>query len=204
MSLEDGLRLIAERARLMQSVKRHGKMAVVFASRERVAKEIESAGGEVVIAVLNGPENIVISGDAPASKSWSAKFAADGVQVKLLNVSHAFHSPLMDEMLDEFEAVAAGIEYHTPQVPLAANLTGQLMTEAPTARYWRDHLRNAVQFAAGMTRIAEARAGDHHRNRPLGQLARHGPALRAKAGGGMAAVAARRAGRLVGHRRQRR
>ena len=66
MSLEDGLRLIAERARLMQSVKRHGKMAVVFASRERVAKEIESAGGEVVIAVLNGPENIVISGDAAA------------------------------------------------------------------------------------------------------------------------------------------
>jgi len=156
MSLEDGLKLIAERARLMQSVKQHGKMAVVFASRERVAKEIESAGEGVVIAVLNGPENIVISGDAAGVEKLAAKFEADGVQVKLLNVSHAFHSPLMDEMLDEFEKVAASIAYRAPRVPLAANLTGQLMTEAPTARYWRDHLRNAVQFEAGMKRIAEA------------------------------------------------
>ncbi len=157
MSLDDGLRLIAERARLMQSVRRPGKMAVVFATRERVAKEIEGAGGDVVIAVINGPENIVISGEAAAVDAVSAKLAADGVQVKPLNVSHAFHSPLMDEMLDEFEAFSATIEYQQPQLPLAANLTGQLMTEAPTARYWRDHLRNAVQFAAGMTRVAESR-----------------------------------------------
>ncbi|HEV7822111.1 MAG TPA: acyltransferase domain-containing protein, partial [Burkholderiales bacterium] len=157
MSLEDGLRLIAERARLMQNVRRSGKMAVVFASRERVAKEIENIGGAVVIAVINGPENIVISGEATSVDAVSAKFAADGIQVKPLNVSHAFHSPLMDEMLDEFEAFAGTIEYHKPQVPLAANLTGQLMTEAPTARYWRDHLRNAVQFAAGMSRVAESR-----------------------------------------------
>jgi acyl transferase domain-containing protein/thioesterase domain-containing protein/NAD(P)-dependent dehydrogenase (short-subunit alcohol dehydrogenase family)/acyl carrier protein len=156
MSLEDGLKLIAERARLMQSVKRHGKMAVVFASRERVAKEIEIAGGDVVIAVLNGPENIVVSGEAAAVERLVAKFESDGIQVKLLNVSHAFHSPLMDEMLDEFEKLAAGIGYHVPQVPLAANLTGQLMNDAPTAHYWRDHLRNTVQFSEGMTRIAEA------------------------------------------------
>ncbi len=157
MSLEDGLVLIAERARLMQSVRRPGKMAVVFASRERVAKEMASAGGEVVIAVINGPENIVVSGDAAAVEQLAAKFAADGIQVKPLNVSHAFHSPLMDEMLDEFEAFAAKIEYRRPEVPLAANLTGQLMTDAPTARYWRDHLRNTVQFAAGMARVAESR-----------------------------------------------
>ncbi len=155
MCLEDGLRLIAERARLMQSIKRHGKMAVVLANRKQIAKKIESADGEVVIAVLNGPENTVISGEADAVDKLIADFTADGVQVKLLNVSHAFHSPLMDEMLEEFEAIAADIEYHAPQVPLAANLTGQLMTEAPTARYWRDHLRNAVQFAAGMAHVAE-------------------------------------------------
>ncbi len=157
MSLEDGLRLIAERARLMQSVKRQGKMAVVFASRDRVAQSIKSAAGRVVIAVLNGPENTVISGDSEEVQRLVASFAADGVQVQLLNVSHAFHSPLMDEMLDEFEQIASKIKFHLPQVPLAANLTGQLMTEAPTARYWRDHLRNAVQFADGMSRIAEAK-----------------------------------------------
>src|SRR5262249_165377 len=81
MSREDGLRLIAERARLMQGVKRYGKMAVVFASRDRVAREIAGAGGDVVIAVLNGPENIVISGDATAIDQLIQKFTADGVQV---------------------------------------------------------------------------------------------------------------------------
>jgi acyl transferase domain-containing protein/thioesterase domain-containing protein/acyl carrier protein len=157
MTFEDGLRLIAERARLMQAVKRHGKMAVVFASQERVAAEIKTAGGNIVIAVLNGPENTVISGDSDAVERLAVKFTADGVQTQLLNVSHAFHSPLMDEMLDEFEHIASQIEFKAPQVPLAANLTGALMTEAPTARYWRDHLRNAVQFVAGMSRIAEAK-----------------------------------------------
>ena len=111
----------------------------------------------------------------PRSIKLAATFEADGVQVKPLNVSHAFHSPLMDEMLDEFEAFASRIEYHKPRVPLAANLTGQLMTEAPTARYWRDHLRNTVQFAEDMNRIAEAQADDDHRDRPVGKLARHGP-----------------------------
>jgi len=155
MTLDDGLRLIAERARLMQNVQQHGRMAVVFASKERVTREIAPVGGDVVVAVINGPENIVISGDSAAVDALAAKFVADGIQVKPLNVSHAFHSPLMDEMLDEFEAFAASIQYQAPHVPLAANLTGQLMTEAPTARYWRDHLRNAVQFAEGMARIAE-------------------------------------------------
>ena len=103
------------------------------------------------------------------------------MQTKLLNVSHAFHSPLMDEMLDEFEEFAAGIEFHAPQVPLAANLTGQLMTEAPTPRYWRDHLRNTVRFAEGMARIAEAAPTIDRRDRPDGEPAGHGPPLRAGA-----------------------
>jgi len=157
VSLADGLALIAERARLMQNVQRHGKMVVIFASSDRVATAINSASGNVVIAVINGPENTVISGDTAAVDKLAASFEADGVQVKPLNVSHAFHSPLMDEMLDEFEAFASRIEYHAPCVPFAANLTGQLMTEAPTARYWRDHLRNTVQFAEDINRIAEAR-----------------------------------------------
>jgi acyl transferase domain-containing protein/thioesterase domain-containing protein/acyl carrier protein len=156
MSLEDGLALIAERARLMQNVKRRGKMAVVFATPEKIAPALAKHGGKVVVAVLNGPENTVVSGEADAVESLAAELAAAGIQTKLLNVSHAFHSPLMDEMLDEFEEFAGGIEYQSPQVPLAANLTGQLMTDAPTPRYWRDHLRNTVRFAEGMARVAEA------------------------------------------------
>ncbi|MCI0335526.1 MAG: SDR family NAD(P)-dependent oxidoreductase [Planctomycetes bacterium] len=157
MSLRDGLALIAERARLMQNVRRHGKMTVIFASPDRVANAIKSAGGNVVIAVINGPENTVLSGDAASVDGLSASFEAAGIQVRPLNVSHAFHSPLMDEMLNEFEAFASRINFQKPRLPFAANLTGQLMTEAPTARYWRDHLRNTVQFAEGMNRIAEAR-----------------------------------------------
>jgi acyl transferase domain-containing protein/NADPH:quinone reductase-like Zn-dependent oxidoreductase/thioesterase domain-containing protein/acyl carrier protein len=156
MSLQDGLGLIAERSRLMQAVTRPGKMAVVFAPHDQVSKELHAAAGQVVVAVLNGPDNVVISGDANAVERISEKLAADGVQVKMLNVSHAFHSPLMDEMLDEFERFARSIEFRAPQMPVAANLTGQLMTTAPTARYWRDHLRNTVQFAEGMARVAEA------------------------------------------------
>ena len=156
MSLEDGLALIAERARLMQGVQRAGKMAVVFAPHERVAQALAKSQGKVVVAVINGPENIVISGDAREVERLADGFVAAGIEVKLLNVSHAFHSPLMDEMLDQFEAFASRIEFHPPQVALVSNFTGQLMTDAPTARYWRDHLRNTVQFAEGMQRVAEA------------------------------------------------
>ncbi len=156
MSLADGLTLIAERARLMQGVKQPGKMAVVFAAADKIAPALAKYGGKVVVAVLNGPENTVVSGDAAGVESLVGELAAGGVQAKLLNVSHAFHSSLMDEMLDEFEKFAASIEFHSPQIPLAANLTGQLMTEAPTPRYWRDHLRNTVRFAEGMARVAEA------------------------------------------------
>lgn len=157
MSLEQGLALIAERARLMQGVKRHGKMAVVFAAPDRVAREIERAGSDVVVAVQNGPENVVISGDANAVTAMADRFQHGGIDVKTLNVSHAFHSPLMDEMLDEFERFAAKITFHAPQIPLVSNLTGGVMCDAPSARYWRDHLRSTVQFAAGMARIAEAK-----------------------------------------------
>lgn len=156
MGFEDGLELIAERARLMQGVRRRGRMCVVFAPESQVAEAISTSAGEVVIAVLNGPQNTVISGDAAAVDALARRFESDGIQVSILNVSHAFHSPLMGEMLDEFEQFAASIEFQAPQIPLAANLTGQLMTDAPTARYWRDHLRNTVRFADGMARVAEA------------------------------------------------
>ena len=97
----------------MQSVKQHGKMAVVFAPPEKVTPALAKHGGKVVVAVLNGPENTVISGDAATVEALAAEFAAAGVQTKLLQVSHAFHSPLMDEMLDEFEEFMAGSEFQS-------------------------------------------------------------------------------------------
>ena len=132
----------------------------------------------------------------------AAKFAADGVQVKLLNVSHAFHSPLMDEMLDEFEQFAAGIEFHAPQSAAGGESHRSADDEAPTARYWRDHLRNTVQFAEGMARDRRDAADHDHRDWPDGEPARHGPALRAAAWTPPGCRRCGRAGRLAGDRRQ--
>ena len=202
--LEDGLRLIAERARLMQSVKRHGKMAVVFAARERVAREIASAGGEVVIAVLNGPENTVISGEAAAVDDAVGEIRGRRHSGEAAQCVARVPLAADGRNARRIRAVCRRHRVSPPQVPLAANLTGQLMTEAPTARYWRDHLRNAVQFAAGMARVAEAAPAIVIEIGPTASLLGHGAPLRAEAGSRLAAVAARRTGRLAGHRRQRR
>lgn len=158
MGLEDGLALIAHRARLMQQVTQPGKMAVIFAPESRVAEMLKGREKTVTIATINGPENTVISGVADEVDELVKKFEADGLSVQPLTVSHAFHSPLMDEILDSFERLASEVEFHPPHIEYVSNLTGQLMTEAPTARYWRDHLRNAVRFSEGMNRIAEMQA----------------------------------------------
>ena len=108
LSLDDGLRLIAERARLMQQVQRRGKMAVVFASRGQVEAAVAPHGGMVCVATANGRKTNVISGESELVDNLVAHFDEQGVPTQMLNVSHAFHSPLMDEMLDDFESYATG------------------------------------------------------------------------------------------------
>jgi len=156
LSLEDALKLVAGRARLMQQMPPNGIMAAVFAPADRVEAALEAHEGRVVIAAFNGPENTVISGEQPAVEAVVAQLDAEGVRATRLVTSHAFHSPLMDPMLDEFEALAAGLSYGRPKIPIASNLTGRLNADTPPdARYWRDHLRNPVRFAEGIERLAE-------------------------------------------------
>ncbi len=157
-TLEEGARLVAERARRMHSAPGHGKMAVLFLSEAEVAQAIIGREDVLSIAAVNGPANTVLSGEAAAVEEVFAKFEASGAKGQMLVVSHAFHSPLMDPILNEFEEFAEGIEYKQPRIPIVSNLTGQLMTEAPTARYWRDHLRGAVRFAYCVQRVAESGA----------------------------------------------
>jgi len=155
-SLEDGLRLIADRARLMQQLPKDGLMAAVFAPPARVAEVLQPHREQVCIAGANGPENTVISGRAEALRAVVEQFDTAGVGVRMLSVSHAFHSPLMDPILDDFGTLAAEVEYHTPRIPLASNLTGQVITDdVPDADYWRRHIRSTVRFAEGMQRLAE-------------------------------------------------
>ena len=152
MSLEDGLKLIAARGRLMGALPHDGGMAAVFSDIRTVAAAIAPYMQDVSIAGVNGPKLVVISGKKEPVEAITADLKAQGVRVSPLTVSHAFHSPLMDPILDEFEAVAREIEFRTPAIPLISNVTGMAIMpgEILDAGYWRKHIRMAVQFMAGM------------------------------------------------------
>nr|WLE93515.1 PKS T1(KS-AT-DH-KR-KS-AT-KR) [Streptomyces sp.] len=151
LSLRDAARLVAARGRLMQALPSGGVMLAVQAS------EVEPGPG-VSVAAVNGPNSVVLSGDADAVSQWESK----GFRTKRLRVSHAFHSHLMDGMLDDFRAVAEGIEFGKPRIPVVSNLTGELVSEF-SADYWVRHVRDTVRFcdgvraleASGVTRFVE-------------------------------------------------
>lgn len=154
-SLEDGLKLIAERGRLMQALPAGGAMAAVFAPEARVAAAIQPYASQVAIAAVNGPENIVISGAGSVVQTILDELALDNIKSRRLTVSHAFHSPLMEPMLDAFERTAAQITYRAPRIKLISNLTGQLAMGAAVTQpdYWRRHVREAVQFAPAIATL---------------------------------------------------
>ncbi|NNJ84898.1 MAG: acyltransferase domain-containing protein, partial [Gammaproteobacteria bacterium] len=150
-SLEDGLKLIAARGRLMQTLCEKGDMLVLPMTETEAARIIAPFAREVSIAAVNGPENIVISGTHQAIERISATLADQDIGAKLLPVSHAFHSPMMEPMLGEFKKVAATIIYAKPTVPLCSNVTGQMVTDQiTTPAYWIRHVRAPVRFATGV------------------------------------------------------
>ena len=151
-SLEDGLALIAKRGRYMHDLPQDGKMAVVFAEIARVEAAIAPYADKVSIAAVNGPENIVISGQGSAIIAIVEALEIQGVASRQLNVSHAFHSPLMEPILDDYGQTASQFRFHTPGIPLISNLTGQELgyNEIPDAAYWRRHIRQPVQFSSAI------------------------------------------------------
>ena len=155
-SLEDGLRLVAERGRLMQALPSGGGMAAVFAAREQVATALEPYAGQAAIAAFNGPEHVVISGEEKAIQSVCAALEHEGIRTTALAVSHAFHSHLMEPMLAEFEQVARQVAFSPPQTTLISNITGQAIgAEAGSAAYWLRHIREPVAFEAGMRTLQQ-------------------------------------------------
>src|SRR5262249_10894462 len=122
-SPEDGIRLIAERGRLMQSLPHNGEMAAVFASEEQVAAAIVRGPGVVSIAGINGPANTTISGTREAVRSVASTLESEGVLTQTLPVSHAFHSGLMDPILDVFEESAGQVDFQPPRIPFVSNVS---------------------------------------------------------------------------------
>ncbi|WP_233624133.1 type I polyketide synthase, partial [Burkholderia vietnamiensis] len=155
-SPEDGLRLIAERGRLMQALPRDGEMAAIFADLGTVERAIAAWPREVAVAAVNGPASTVISGRRERIALLVDAFAAQDIRSVLLNTSHAFHSPLVEPMLDSFQAAAKGVRVARPAIPFYSNLTGAVMDDAPDDTYWRRHCREPVQFASSVERLAEA------------------------------------------------
>ncbi len=150
-SLEDGLKLISARGRLMQQLPSGGEMVAVMASESKVESIISPYADKVAIAAINGPKSIVISGVAEAVREIVSSLESSGIKTKQLQVSHAFHSPLMEPMLAEWEAVAKELTYNQPEIAVISNVTGTVADESiTTAKYWVAHVRQPVRFAQGM------------------------------------------------------
>lgn len=147
-SIEDGARLISERAKLMQALPEGGGMLVLFETQSRVEQLIENWNlDDINIAALNGPSNIVLSGSLSSLSQVGKKLDKEKIDYKSLSVSHAFHSSLMEPVLKPFREVAESLQYNKPGIPVYSNLTGRpaegLMADAD---YWVRHIREPVLF----------------------------------------------------------
>ncbi|MFE7132363.1 type I polyketide synthase [Streptomyces sp. NPDC057638] len=147
VSLEDACRLVAARARLMQALPTGGAMWAVRASLEEVTPHLVDG---VSVAAVNAPGQVVLSGTRTAVEQVAA--ALTDRQGRWLEVSHAFHSGLMDPMLDAFRQVASTIAYDRPRIPIVSTLTGEVIEEF-SADYWTDQVRGTVRFADAVTRL---------------------------------------------------
>jgi acyl transferase domain-containing protein/NAD(P)-dependent dehydrogenase (short-subunit alcohol dehydrogenase family)/acyl carrier protein len=151
-SLADACRLVAARGRLMGALPEGGAMLAVEASEAEVRGSLEHCAETLALAAVNGPRSMVVSGDADALEQWSAQWRERGRKTKRLRVSHAFHSPLMEPMLEELRAIARGIEHAPAQIPIVSNVTGELIGEDELAdgEYWARQVRETVRFADGI------------------------------------------------------
>ncbi|HEU4577828.1 MAG TPA: SDR family NAD(P)-dependent oxidoreductase [Polyangiaceae bacterium] len=158
-SVEDAVRLVAARARLMQGLPKGGAMLAVLASESEIRSMLDPHTEAISVAAVNGPLSVVLAGREPELFDLGARLESQGKQVRRLAVSHAFHSALMDPMLEPFRKLAGAIQYQPPRIPLVSDSLGALASsEVATPEYWVRHVRDTVRFSDGLNALARAGA----------------------------------------------
>lgn len=154
LSFEDGLDLVAERGRLMNTLPAGGGMMSVNAAEGVVLPYLPSG---VSVAAVNAPEQTVVAGPVSALSDLASHLESNGIRYRTLPVSHAFHSSMVDPVLDAFEARASQVAFSPPRIRLISNLTGKTADSKTicTPAYWRRHMRDTVRFADGAASLAE-------------------------------------------------
>lgn len=159
LTLDDAIRLVSTRARLMNDLDRIGAMATVFAPVETIEELAAKSDGALSVAAENGPAIVTVSGRSEALETLLADLGRRGVRSVRLPVSHAFHSSLMRPMLPAFAAVAREVRYAPSRIPIATNLSGELSrTALSDADYWVRHIEAPVQFRKGLETLYAAGA----------------------------------------------
>jgi acyl transferase domain-containing protein/thioesterase domain-containing protein len=148
-SLEDGLHMSAIRGRLMGEMPSGSMLSVA------VAADTLSLPTGLALAAINGPEQCVVSGPTDAIQKFALELGKQAVPCRLLHTSHAFHSAMMDPMLESFRAHLAKVSLRAPKIPYISNVTGTWITaaEATDPGYWTKHLRSTVRFSEGLAEL---------------------------------------------------
>ncbi|MHB1132627.1 MAG: type I polyketide synthase [Chloroflexota bacterium] len=150
-SLEDGLRLVAERGRLMQALRADGAMAAVALGEEQATRLIAPYHGRVSLAAVNGPESTVLSGEGAVVQSIVERLQAEGIKARRLPVSVASHSSLLEPVREAFAAVASTVAYALPRLEFISCVSGRVEErEIASPEYWCRHLREPVKFASAV------------------------------------------------------
>lgn len=156
IDLDDAMRFVIARGQLMGQLPAGGRMAVIESTADEAAEWMRGREAEISLAAVNGPRSVVVSGEAEAVTAISEVAQASGRRSKELEVSHAFHSPLMDPILREIERAAARLRVGPTKIPLASNVYGRFLTDSVSADYWSSHVRRPVLFYEGIRSITEA------------------------------------------------
>jgi acyl transferase domain-containing protein len=163
LELEDALNLVAKRGLLMQSLPQNsGGMIAVLSNKDTVMPFLENYKNSISIAAINSERTLTLSGEKSAVQNISIELKANGIKTIELQVSHAFHSAMMEPILNEFELEAQKIKIHQGKIPVLSNLTGKTLEQKDiNANYFSNHLRGTVNFLENIITVQQQYDIDH-------------------------------------------